>query len=299
MDALDFSRIRTFLCVATHLSFSRAAEELGMTSSAVSQTIKGLEAHLGQQLFHRTTRTVALTDAGMLLRDRMSPAMEEMALALAQSRDAAGRPAGTVRIVAFRSAGEKFILPILPRLRRELPEIVLDITLDDRLEDPVAGGYDLALRIGEVIAQDMIAVAVGGPLRQIAVAAPEYLSLRGEPDHPRALLSHDCIRWRWPGQQHPFPWEFFEDGRWFSLTPSGGLIVNDKPMALQMALSGLGIVFAIEDTVHDYIQSGRLVPLLEKWSKPFPGFYLCYPRQRHMPVATRAVIDHIRAGVGL
>jgi DNA-binding transcriptional LysR family regulator len=295
MKSADFARIRVFLVVADHLSFSRAADELGMTSSAASQSIRALEAHVGQQLFQRTTRTVSLTDAGTLLRDRMSSAMGEMDLALAQSRDAAGRPAGTVRIVAFRSAGEKFILPILSALRRDLPEITLDITLDDRLDDPVSGGFDLALRIGEVIAQDMIAVPLGGQLRQIAVATPEYLALHGMPDHPRALLSHDCIGWRWPGQQHPFPWEFFEDGRWFSINPSGSLVVNDKPMALQMALEGLGVAFCIEDTVRSHIYARRLVAILEEWSAPFPGFFLCYPRQRHLSPATRAVIDRIRA----
>jgi DNA-binding transcriptional LysR family regulator len=298
MQPADFARLRTFIVVATHLSFSRAADELGMTSSAVSQTIKALEAHLGQQLFQRTTRSVMLTDAGARLRSRISPLVDEMDLALAQSRDAAGRPSGVVRIVAFRSAGERFILPILSELRRDLPEITLDIALDDRLNDPILGGFDLALRIGEVIAQDMVAVALGGELRQIAVAAPEYLFRCGVPDHPRALLTHDCIRWRWPGQQHAFPWEFCEDGQWFSINPSGGLIVNDKPMALQMALAGLGIAFAIEDTVKHHIESGRLIPLLEKWSAPFPGFFLCYPRQRHMPAATRVVIDRIRAKAG-
>lgn len=298
MKPADFVRIRAFLAVAETLNFSRAAEELGITSSAISQTVRALEAHLGQQLFRRTTRTVSLTDEGIRLRERMRPLLEEMDRALTQSRDAAGRPSGNVRIVSFRSAGEKFILPILPALRRDLPEVTLDITLDDGLDDPVAGGFDLALRIGEVIAQDMIAVPLGGELRQIAVAAPDYLSRHGTPDHPRALLSHQCICWRWPGQNHPFPWEFFEKGRWFSITPSGGLIVNDKSMALQMALDGLGIAFCIEDTVQSYLQTGMLVPLLEHWSAPFPGFYLSYPRQPQMPAATRAVIERIRAGRG-
>lgn len=295
MKPAEFARIRTFLAVAEHLSFSRAADMLGMTSSAVSQIVRELEEYLGQQLFQRTTRTVSLTDQGALLQARMAPLLSEMDSALLQTRDAAGRPMGTVRILAFRSAGEKFILPALPGLRKAYPEIRLDITLDDHLEDPVAAGFDLAIRIGEVIAQDMIAVPLGGELRQVAVAAPDYLSRHGVPDHPRSLPTHECICWRWPGQQHPFPWEFFEDGRWFSVTPAGSLVVNDKPLALQMALEGLGIAFAIEDTVRHHIDAGRLVPLLEPWSAPFPGFYLCYPRQRNMSAATRAVIDRIRS----
>ncbi|WP_117191575.1 LysR family transcriptional regulator [Rhizobium terrae] len=296
MRPVDFARIRTFLVVAETLSFSKAAEELGITSSAASQTIRALEADLRQQLFQRTTRTVVLTEAGALLRDRMRPALAEMEMALTQSRNASGRPAGTVRILSFRSAGEKFILPVLRNLRRDYPEIRLDITLDDELTDPVAGGFDIALRIGEVINQDMIALPLGGELRQIAVASPDYIARHGAPGQPRDLLSHDCVCWRWPGQQHPFPWEFFEDGHWFSISPPAGLVVNDRRAALQLAVEGLGIAFCIEDTVNDLIEAGKIVPLLLEWSKPFPGFFLSYSRQRHMPAATRVVIDAIRPG---
>lgn len=296
MKSAEFARIRTFLAVAETLNFSRAADELGITSSAASQTVRALEADLRQQLFQRTTRTVALTEAGALLRDRMRPALTEMEMALVQSRDAAGRPAGTVRIVTFRSAGEKFILPVLANLRRNYPEVRLDITFDDEVTDPVAGGFDIAVRIGEVISQDMIAVPLGGELRQIAVASPDYIARHGAPETPRDLLSHDCICWRWPGQQHPFPWEFYEDGRWFSLSPPAGIVVNDRRAALQLATDGLGITFCIEDSTNDLIKTGELVPLLLEWSRPFPGFFLSYSHQRHMLAATRVVIDAIRAG---
>ncbi|ASW09748.1 LysR family transcriptional regulator (plasmid) [Rhizobium sp. 11515TR] len=295
MRSADFARIRTFLAVAETLSFSKAADELGITSSAASQTVRALEADLRQQLFQRTTRTVVLTEAGAMLRDRMRPAVAEMEMALTQSRDAAGRPAGTVRIVSFRSAGEKFILPVLADLRRNFPEIRLDITFDDEVTDPVAGGFDIAVRIGEVIGQDMVAVPLGGELRQIAVASPDYIARHGVPKTPRDLLSHDCICWRWPGQQHPFPWEFYEDGRWFSISPPAGIVVNDRRAVLQLATQGAGIAFCIEDTVLDLIEAGNLVPLLLEWSRPFPGFFLSYSQQRHMPAANRVVIDAIRA----
>jgi len=296
MRPVDFARIRTFLAVAETLNFSKAADELGITSSAASQTVRALEADLRQQLFQRTTRTVVLTEAGALLRDRMRPALTEMETALVQSRDAAGRPAGTVRIVSFRSAGEKFILPVLADLRRNYPEVRLDITFDYKVTDPVAGGFDIAVRIGEVISQDMIAVPLGGELRQIAVASPDYIARNGAPETPRDLLSHDCVCWRWPGQQHPFPWEFFEDGRWFSICPPAGIVVNDRRAVLQLAINSLGIAFCIEETVTDLIEAGKLVPLLLDWSQAFPGFFLSYSRQRHMPAAIQAVIDAIRAG---
>jgi len=296
MRPADFARIRTFLAVAETLNFSKAADELGITSSAASQTVRALEADLRQQLFQRTTRTVVLTEAGASLRDRMRPALAEMEMALTQSRDAAGRPAGTVRIVSFRSAGEKFILPVLADLRRKFPEVRLDITFDDEVTDPVAGGFDITVRIGEVISQDMIAVPLGGELRQIAVASSDYIARRGAPDTPHDLLSHDCICWRWPGQQHPFPWEFYENSRWFSISPPAGIIVNDRRAVLQLAIDGLGIAFCIEDTANNLIEEGKLVPLLLEWTKSFPGFFLSYSRQRHMPAATRVVIDAIRAG---
>ncbi len=296
MKPTDFARIRTFLAVAETLNFSKAADELGITSSAASQTVRALESDLGQQLFQRTTRTVVLTEAGTMLRDRMQPAVAEMEMALTQIRDAAGRPAGTVRIVSFRSAGEKFILPALADLRRNYPEIRLDITFDDEVTDPVAAGFDIAVRIGEVISQDMIAVPLGGDLRQIAVASRDYIARHSAPETPRDLLSHNCVCWRWPGQQHPFPWEFFEDGRWVSISPPAGIVVNDRRAALQLAIDGLGITFCIEDTVTELIEAGKLVPLLLEWSKPFPGFFVSYSRQRHMAVATRVVINKIRAG---
>jgi DNA-binding transcriptional LysR family regulator len=294
MTPTDFARVRAFLAVAEALNFSRAAEKLGITPSSLSQTIRAFEAQRGQQLFQRTTRSVALTEAGASLQARMAPAMEEIIASLQHTPPRHG-PRGTVRITAFRSAAEHYLLPILSDLREALPEVVLDITLDDALTDPVADGFDLAIRIGEVIAQDMVAVALGKELRQIAVAAPEYLSSHGIPHHPRELLAHDCIRWRWPGQSHPFPWEFYEEGRWFSIAPTGGLIVNDKTFALRAALDGLGVAFAIEDTVREHLAEGTLVPLLTAWSAPFPGFHLTYPRQRHMATATREVIDIIKS----
>ncbi len=295
MTPTEFTQIQTFLTVAETLNFSRAADRLGVTPSAVSQTIRAFEAHMGQQMFQRTTRSVVLTEAGAALRARMQPAVREIAAALAQTRSKGG-PQGTVRILSFRSGAERFLLPLLPELRRDLPDVDLDITLEDALDDPVAGGYDFAIHIGEVVAQDMIAVALGGELRQVAVASPAYLTGHEVPDHPRDLVDHECILWRWPGQRHPFPWEFSENGRWFKINPSGGLVVNDKKVALRAALDGLGVAFLIEDTVRDLIASGSLVALLEPWVAPFPGFHLIYPQQRHMPAATRAVIDKIRAG---
>ena len=176
--------------------------------------------------------------------------------------------------------------------------MVLDITLDDAVVDVVAGGYDAALRIGEVIAQDMVALRLGPDLRQIAVAAPDYLARHGSPRTPRDLLGHRCIRWRWPGRSAPYDWEFCADGHWFEVAVDGPLIVSSKGLALRAALAGIGITFTVERTAQPFIEAGRLVSLLERWSAPFPGYRLCFPRQREMAPALRAFIDHLRDHAG-
>jgi DNA-binding transcriptional LysR family regulator len=204
------------------------------------------------------------------------------------------RPSGTVRIHAFRAAAARYVEPLLAGFARRHPDVVLDVTLDDEVVDVVAGGFDAAIRIGEVIERDMVAVRLGPDLRHLAVAAPDYLAEHGRPLHPRELVNHRCVRWRWPGHAGPYAWEFFEKGAWFEVAVGGPLIVNDKELELRAILQGLGIGFAVEDTVAGHIAAGRLVPLLERWSAPFPGFFLCYPRQRQMAPALRAFIDAVR-----
>ncbi len=300
MDALlssaDYNQLRAFLAVAETLSFSRAAERLGVSPSALSQMVRGFEERLGVRLFNRTTRSVVLTEAGERLFERVHPAVAQLGDAIGHARQERERPAGTVRIHSFRSAAEMYIEPILSGFARDYPDIVLDITLDDAVVDVVAGGFDAAIRIGEVIERDMVAVRLGADMRQLAVASPGYLAVHGAPAHPRDLVRHRCIRWRWPGRPIPYAWEFFENGAWFEVVVNGPLIVDDKPMALRGALQGIGIGFVVEDTVREHIASGRLVPLLEPWSARFPGHFLCYPQQRQMAPALRAFIDAVRAG---
>lgn len=300
MDTLlsgsDYSQLRAFVAVGELLSFSRAAEVLGVSPSALSQMVRGFEERVGVRLLNRTTRSVALTDAGENLFRRVRPVVSELGDAIEQVRRYRERPAGTVRIHAFRSAAEAYLDPILPGFTRTYPDVVLDITLDDEVVDIVAGGFDAAIRIGEVIEHDMVAVRLGPEMRQIAVASPDYLAAHGRPEHPRDLVRHRCIRWRWPGHATPYAWEFCEDGRWFSVAVGGPLIVDDKQMARRAALQGIGIGFAVEQAVAADIAAGRLVPLLEPWSAPFPGLFLCYPQQRQMAPALRAFIDAVRQG---
>jgi DNA-binding transcriptional LysR family regulator len=173
--------------------------------------------------------------------------------------------------------------------------VVLDITLDDEVVDIVAGGYDAAIRIGEVIERDMVAIKLGPDLRQVVVASPDYLARRGTPQHPRDLASHWCIGWRWPGREAPHKWEFLEDGKWFEVAVEGPVITNLKDFGLEAAIDGLGIAFATQQMIAPHVAAGRLVTLLEPWSGLFPGYYLCYPAQRQMAPPLRAFIDSIRA----
>ena len=296
LSGADYNQLRAFVAVGELLSFSRAAEALAVSPSALSQMVRGFEERVGVRLLNRTTRSVALTDAGENLFRRVRPAVSELGDAVGQVRRYRERPAGTLRVHAFRSAAERYIEPILPAFTQAYPDVVLDITLDDEVVDVVAGGFDAAIRIGEVIERDMVAVRLGAELRQIAVASPDYLSVHGRPEHPRDLVRHRCIRWRWPGRLTPYAWEFFENESWFEVAVDGPLIVDDKQMAMRATLQGVGIGFLVEETVADHIAAGQLVPLLEPWCAPFPGLFLCYPQQRQMAPALRAFIDAVRSG---
>lgn len=294
LSGAEFHQLRAFVAVGELLSFNRAAAALGISPSALSQLIRSFEERVGVRLLTRTTRSVALTEAGDNLLRRARPAATELTSAISQVHRYRERPAGTVRIHAFRSTAPRFLDPMLRAFTHAYPDVVLDITLDDTVIDIVAGGFDVALRIGEVIERDMIALRLGPDLRQIAVASPAYLEARGRPDHPRDLTRHACVRWRWPGQVTPYAWEFCEDGAWFEVVVDGPLIASDKEMCLRATLAGVGIGFLVENVAAEYIATGQLVPLLEPWSATFPGMFLCYPQQRQMPPALRAFIDAVR-----
>jgi DNA-binding transcriptional LysR family regulator len=292
----EFGALRAFTAVAEHLSFSRAAEELGVSSSALSQTIRGLEERLGMRLLNRTTRSVSLTDAGAALLDDIGPALTSLTDAFDTALRAGGEPSGPLRLHCFQAAAELFISPILHDFTRTYPKIVLDLTIDDTVLDLVAGGFDAAIRIGEVIERDMVTVPLGGEIRQFAVATPAYLAEHGAPATPKDLLDHRCIRWRWPGRSNPYAWEFCEDGRWFAVAVDGPVIASSRAFTLDAALAGVGIALLKEGAVAPYLADGRLVALLEPWSAPFPGFYLCYPQQRHMSPALSALVGALRPG---
>lgn len=295
VSATEFVQLRAFMTVADTLSFSRAAARLGVSPSALSQLVRALEERIGTRLLNRTTRSVSMTQAGTALLDRVRPATDELEAAIRHARQGQAEPAGLVRVHCFRRAASLFLAPTLSAFTKRYPHVVLDITSDDTVIDMVAGRYDAAIRIGEVIEQDMIVVRLGPDLKQAVVASPGYLSLHGEPERPRDLQQHHCIRWRWQGRPEPEPWEFWANGRWFTVAVTGPMIVNDRDLETQAAVAGVGLACTVAERVTALVSSGQLVPVLRDWSGHFPGYFLCYPQQRHMAPALRAFVDHFVA----
>ena len=213
MRGSDFAEFKAFAAVAEQGSFVRASEQLGLTASALSQTIRSLERRLGLQLLHRTTRSVSLTDAGTRLLARLQPAFQELDAATREIEALKQQPSGTLRIVTPRIAYVDHMQPILADFQQAYPEVVLDITISDSITDIVAHGYDLGIRLGELLEDEVVAVRLGGQLRQIAVASPEYLARHGVPTQPEDLHRHICINWRQDGSLTLYRWEFEKDGQ--------------------------------------------------------------------------------------
>jgi len=283
-----------FLCVAEAGSFIGGARAMGVSASAMSAMIRRLEARVGVQLLHRTTRSVSLTDRGRALQPRLQDAFNEIdavTLDLLEHREA---PSGTVRIVISHEAYDDVIAPCLAELHAAFPQILLDIHLEDICVDIVSERYDLGFRLGEYLHPDTVAVPVGPRLSQLAVASPGYAALHGLPSHPHELTHHACLNWRKQRDGEPYAWEFEKDGEPLSITVQGPMIFNDRSAAVRAAMDGIGIVMWLEHRLRPMIDDGQLVPVLEEWSPCSQGIFAYYYRNRHMSPATRAVIEFLR-----
>lgn len=249
---------------------------------------------MGVRLFNRSTRRVALTEAGRVLFDEVAPAVGTIGRAVEQTRRSRSRPAGTIRVHAFTNAVDLFVKPMLPKFLEDYPDVTVDLTINDAVVDIIGNGFDVGLRIGEVIEKDMVAVKLGDSLRQIVVASPAYLKNAPAPRSPHELHQHRCICWRWPHEPRPYQWEFYENGEWFAIAVTGPLIVDNKRFQIEAALASVGLAFVVESSVQHHLDAGRLVPLLTEWSAPFPGWVACYPERRRMAPAVRAFIDSLK-----
>ena len=290
---IDMNLLPLFLAVAEEDNFRAAADRLGVTRSAVSQGIRRLEDAFGTTLVTRTTRSVRLTGAGERLREALSQPLSDIGAALDR---VAGEdePRGLLRI-AVTSIAEQFLSgPLIASFAQTHPKVTIDITVTDEEFDIVAAGFDAGVRLGEVIEQDMIAVPLTGDQRELAVAAPAYLAVHGTPAHPRELVHHRCIGWRRAPNVAPYRWEFEENGVPFDVAVEPQITTNDLRFMLRSALCGAGITFATEDTFRPFVETGELVPLLQDFLPPFPGFFLYFPQRRNMAPKMRALIEHIR-----
>lgn len=291
---VDKNALEVFVIAAQTRNFRLTAERLGVTRSAISQTLRRLEDGLNISLMQRTTRSINLTEAGKRLYADVAPAIEKLNCALTDITDHMAEPHGQLRLaissIAERMIGGKLLADFISAY----PYIELDITITDDEFDIVEQGYDAGVRLGEVIAQDMIAVRVSAIQRQVVVASPAYLAHRGIPQHPKDLINHRCIGWRKSPGMPPYRWEFAEQGLDFDVNVNPQLTTNDMGVIIRTVCAGGGISFGMEETFQDYIARGELVSLLEEWLPTFPGFYLYFPGRKHLAPKVRAFIDHVK-----
>ncbi len=292
MRGSEFAELKAFVAVVDRASFARAADHLGISRPALSQTIRHLEGRLGVRLLNRTTRSVAPTAAGRRLHERIAPRLLEMDEAVAEAVATTTRTAGTLRINTSSMAAKKVIAPRLGRFHRAHPEVVLDIVIDDGLSDIVAGGFDAGIRVGERLQKDMIAVRLTPDVELLAVASPGYLARHGEPKTPADLHGHACINWRFPGSGKIARWEFEKKRKRTETIVEGPLISNHQDIVVPAALQGLGILYSYnDDGVADALKRGRLKRVLVDWSLTAPGLFLYYSNRRHTQPALRAFIE--------
>lgn len=294
MRGAEYAELRAFAAVAQERSFRKAAARLGVTPSALSHVIRALEERLGAKLLHRTTRSVAPTEAGSLLLMRLLPAMEEMANAVSEVGAFSDHPRGRLRVNLPRLAAEAVVLPRLEAFTRLYPDIVLDLVIEDRLADIVGDGFDAGIRSGAHVNGDMIAVRLTPYLRAAVVAAPCYLASRVLPVRPHDLRAHRCIQYRWAHDGSVYRWDFERDSEALEVRLEGAIAVNDMSVITGLALGGFGFAYVLEDVVADHVAAGRLVRVLEDWCQPTPGFHLYYSGRRHMSAPLRAMIDFFR-----
>ncbi|HEY0413183.1 MAG TPA: LysR family transcriptional regulator [Allosphingosinicella sp.] len=286
--------LNAFLAVAEERSFTRAAARLGTSQSALSHTIRRLEARLDVRLLNRSTRSVVPTEAGERLLRTLGPALEEIGAELAALSDLREKPAGTIRITTSDHAAGTILWPALATLLPDYPDIHVELSVDAALTDIVSERFDAGVRLGEQVAKDMIAVRIGPELRMAVVAAPAYFAARTKPETPHDLAHHLCINLRFATHGGLYAWEFERDGRELRVRVEGQLVFNNVPMILKAARAGFGIAFVPEDQVQEDLAEARLVRVLEDWCQPFPGYHLYYPSRRQATPAFALIVEALR-----
>lgn len=286
--------LSALIAVGREQSFTKAAAKLGVSQSALSQTIRQLEVRLGVRLLTRTTRSVSLTDAGERLIGTAAPRIEEIEAELEAIGELREKPAGTIRITATEYATDTILLPKLSKLLRDYPDIKVEIVIDYGLTDIAAQHLDAGVRSGEQVASGMIAVRIAPDMRMAVVGSPSYFKTRTDPKRPQDLLGHNCIALRLPTHGGLYAWEFEKGGRELKVRVEGQLIFNTTAQILHAALAGLGLAYVPEGMAQPYISRGRLRRVLEDWCLPYPGYHLWYPSRRQSSAAFALLVDALR-----
>ncbi|HEX5606591.1 MAG TPA: LysR family transcriptional regulator [Candidatus Binatia bacterium] len=294
MQRENFNDILAFLAVAQERSFTRAAAKLGVSQSALSHTISGLEARLGLRLLTRTTRSVSPTEVGERLLLTVGHRFEEIEAELQALSELREKPAGTIRITATDYAADTILWPKLAKFLREYPDIKVEIIIDNGLTDIVAQRYDAGVRSGEQVAKDMIAVRIGPDMRMAVVGAPSYFAQRSQPKKPQDLNDHSCINLRLPTHGGLYAWEFEKGGRELKVRVEGQLVFNGTFQMLNAALAGFGLAYVPEDLAQPHVAKGRLKQVLEDWCPLFSGYHLYYPSRRQSAAAFALLVDALR-----
>jgi DNA-binding transcriptional LysR family regulator len=294
MPRANVNDLLAFLAVARERSFTRAAAQMGVSQSALSHTIRGLEERLGLRLLTRTTRSVAPTEAGELLLRNVGHHFDEIDAAIDSLSELKERPSGTIRINSSEYAAETLLWPKLAEFLPHYPDVKVEIWADYMLADIVAERFDAGVRLGEQVAKDMVAVRIGPEERFLVVGSPAYLAGRETPRHPQDLLQHCCINLRLPTLGGLYAWEFEKDGHPLKVRVEGQLVFNALPPILKAALASFGLAFLPQDMVRPHVAAGRLVTMLEDWTPPFPGYHLYYPSRRQQSPAFALLVEALR-----
>ena len=294
MSRAPLADLGAFIAVARERSFTRAAAQLGVSPSALSQTMRALEEKLGVRLLTRTTRSVAPTAAGERLIAAVGPHLEEIETGLAGLSELRDKPAGIIRITAVDHAAETILWPSLANFLAEYPDVQVDLIIDNTLRDIVAERFDAGIRMGERVARDMIAVRIGPEIRMAAVATPAYFKKHGKPKIPQDLATHSCINLRLATLGGVYAWEFEKGTREINVRVEGQLTANDIAVIRNAALHGIGIAFMPEDVAQPHLDAGDLVRVLADWTPPFPGYHLYYPSRRQQSPAFALLVEGLR-----
>jgi DNA-binding transcriptional LysR family regulator len=295
MSRLQLAEFTAFVAVAQHLSFTKAAVQAGIALPTMSQTIRSLEDRLGVRLFNRTTRSVALTEAGERLLSEIQPIVQGIDNALESVNLFRDKPIGSLRLVVSRPSATRRLAPLVQPFMAEYPAIRLEVVVDDTVQDLVAGRFDAGIQVGQRVQRDMTALRLADDFRMLAVASPTYLKKHGTPSQPQDLHVHNCIRYRTPWGGTVQPWLFSKARRKeIEITVEGSLVVNDIDLVLSSALDGIGIAYVPEPLATPYFAQASLVVLHEEWSGTLPGVFLYYPSRRQTPVPLRVFLDFVK-----